>query len=423
MEALKFGNGVWATKTGSSMAYNDHSGNYKPLPFNVVRNSIATRVNKEGLIEVVGRDKLRIDYTDTDKGVALLENTSTNLITFSEDFSNSSWLKLNASVTSNNIISPDGTLNADKLIPSNTTATTFIYSAFTSNASDYTLSFFIKYDARQYVQLLFGSSASTNFSNFDLVNEVVTSGNGNIEKYDNDWYRISLTANLNAGATEVYLWAIDSPLSSRASASTGNGVDGYYIYGAQLEQNSLLSSYIPTSGSAVTRAADVANNAGNSEVFNDSEGVLMLEISRLNKADSSSEIISINDGSLSNYITLYYNSGGVTYTINFGSTERSGNFSMSANNQANFNKIALKYKSQNISLFVNGFEVDTNSGALALSGLNSLEFNHGNNAFDFYGKTKQIGYYDAILTDAELEKLTSYNSLSELVTELNLNTL
>ena len=70
-QTLKFGKGTWATKTGSSMAYNDQNGNYKPLPFNVERDSIATRVNKQGLIEVVGKDKLRIDYTDSAKGVAL----------------------------------------------------------------------------------------------------------------------------------------------------------------------------------------------------------------------------------------------------------------------------------------------------------------------------------------------------------------
>jgi hypothetical protein len=40
-----------------------------------------------------------------------------------------------------------------------------------------------------------------------------------------------------------------------------------------------------------------------------------------------------------------------------------------------------------------------------------------------YGSTKEIGYYDTILTDLELEYLTSYRSLNELVTELNLNTL
>ncbi len=86
-ESFKYGNGVWATKTGSSMAYNDENGNYKPVPFSVTRDSIATRVNKQGLIEVVGKDKLRIDYTDTSKGVALLEPSRTNLYPYSNQSS------------------------------------------------------------------------------------------------------------------------------------------------------------------------------------------------------------------------------------------------------------------------------------------------------------------------------------------------
>ena len=71
-QTLKFGKGTWATKTGSSMAYNDQNGNYKPLPFNFERDSIATRVNKEGLIEVVGRDIPRIDYTDSTRGCSFV---------------------------------------------------------------------------------------------------------------------------------------------------------------------------------------------------------------------------------------------------------------------------------------------------------------------------------------------------------------
>ena len=50
--------------------------NFKPLPFTTTRDSIATRVNKEGLIEVVGNDVPRIDYTDSTDGVLLLENSS-----------------------------------------------------------------------------------------------------------------------------------------------------------------------------------------------------------------------------------------------------------------------------------------------------------------------------------------------------------
>ena len=51
-----------------------------------------------------------------------------------------------------------------------------------------------------------------------------------------------------------------------------------YLYGAQLEQGSYATSYIPTNGSTATRLADTANGSGNSAVFNDSEGVLFADI-------------------------------------------------------------------------------------------------------------------------------------------------
>jgi len=190
---------------------------------------------------------------------------TTNLITYSEDFGNASWLKLNSTVTINTTISPDGTLNADEFIPDNTTAVIFIYNQVTFNASDYTLSFFIKYNGRQYVQLLFGSTASFDFSNFDLINHTVTSGNGNIEDYGNDWYRISLTSNVSAGTSEVYLWSIDSATSSRASASTGNGANGYYVYGAQLEEQTQAETYAPTKGIPVTIDLFKENNYGHTQ--------------------------------------------------------------------------------------------------------------------------------------------------------------
>ena len=59
---LKFGNGEWATKEGSTLAFNDENGNFKPLPFNFERSTSATRVNKEGLIEVVSNNEPRIDF-------------------------------------------------------------------------------------------------------------------------------------------------------------------------------------------------------------------------------------------------------------------------------------------------------------------------------------------------------------------------
>ena len=52
-----------------------------------------------------------------------------------------------------------------------------------------------------------------------------------------------------------------------------------------------------------------------------------------------------------------------------------------------------------------------------------LEYERANNTSQFYGKQKKLAYYDEILTDAELEYMTSYRSLNEMVTELNLNAL
>ena len=93
--------------------------------------------------------------------------------------------------------------------------------------------------------------------------------------------------------------------------------------------------------------------------------------------------------------------------------------------QTQYNKIALKYNASSISLYVNGFELDSNNTPNLPSGLKILDFNNGqsNQTSELYGKTKEVGYYDAALTDSELEYLTSYRSLNELVTELNLNTL
>ena len=100
-QTLKFGNGNFATKAGSTLCYDDQNGNFKPIPMDFSRNSIGTRVNKQGLIEVMQADIPRIDYTDTDKGVALLEPQRTNIALESNQFNESEWSKTNTSVSAN----------------------------------------------------------------------------------------------------------------------------------------------------------------------------------------------------------------------------------------------------------------------------------------------------------------------------------
>ena len=116
---LKFGDNNWAFKDGKVLAYNDEDGNFKPLPFDFTRATIGTRVNKSGLIETMQSGIPRIDYYDNTNGHLLLEPQRTNLITYSEDFGDSSWGKLRLSITQNATTSPEGIDNATKIVTNN----------------------------------------------------------------------------------------------------------------------------------------------------------------------------------------------------------------------------------------------------------------------------------------------------------------
>ena len=411
-QTYKFGRGTWANKEGSTLAYNDEGNNYKPLPFSFERDSIATRVNKEGLIEVVGKDIPRIDYTDSSEGVLLLENSATNLITYSEDFSHSSWAKTSVSITSNSILSPDGSLNASTITEDSSLNNHRISVNGLVGSGTHTISVFAKANDRNW--LIIRNAANNAW--FDISNGVVgtvQSGTGSIEAYENGWYKCSLTM------SSLSTPAVGIADNNGSYSYQGNGTGSLYIWGAVAESNSVATSYIPTSGSTVQRAAETANGSGNSEVFNDSEGVLFADISAL-VDDGVNKFISISDGTINNRINIVFDTSN---NINGRQAPGSVNISTSGVNILNSNKIAYEYQSNSQELWVNGFKIGETSVSSLPSGLDRLNFDSFNGGDDMYAKTKEIAYYDAILTDLELETLTSYRSLNELVTELNLNTL
>ena len=387
-QKLKFGNGTWATKEGSTLAYNDENNNYKPLPFSFTRDSIATRVNKEGLIEVVGNDKPRIDYTDSADGVLLLENSATNLVTYSEDFNQ--WSKIGGVVVTNDFtISPDGTQNASKLVFDGTTSGRVELSATASGTV--TQSVYLKTESgTQAVSIGAGSSS--------LLEVTVT----------NEWQRFEFTG------------------SGNFPRILCNDVATIYAWGAQLEANSFSTSYIPTSGSTVTRQAETANGAGNSEVFNSEQGVLFANIlpsTFTDVAPNYYKFISLSNGTSSNRLLLGITSASklaITMVTSGGNTA----FTETTISKQSL-KVAINWDANYLTVYLNGFQFLTPLSIVsnfAANTLNRLNFNTPT-SYPFYGKTKEISYYDTALTDEELETLTSYRSLNELVTELNLNTL
>jgi len=402
---LKFGtDGNWATKKGSTLAYNDQNDRFKPLPFTTTRASSATRVNKEGLIEVVSNDVPRIDYTDSADGALLLENSSTNLVTYSEDFSDSSWTPTPSlvSVSSNQYISPDGSQNADRLQIQSTSSLAILADLVSHTINvDITISAWVKSNTNSVEKIkLFGDYGTTNAVSSEFL---VT----------DTWKRIEFTftptatGNRNLGFYNVSNLATD-----------------IQIYGFQAEVNDFATSYIPTSGSTLTRVADTASGAGNSEVFNDSQGVLFANIAALSN-DGTNRFISLTDGSNDNRVLFGYRAASNQV---FARIEGNNSASVDLTNVVSDTEIVIKLaiyydSSFNYKMYLNGFLVDNAIGTDSIIGLDRFDFTNATGTENFYGKTKEIGYYDTALTDEELEYLTSYRSLNELVTELNLNTL
>jgi hypothetical protein len=422
-QTLKFGNGTWATKKGSTLAYNDEDGNFKPLPFTYTGAGKGTRVNKDGLIETVGSGEPRIDFKDNTKGSLKLEPSRSNNIAYSQDLTNAAWTKTRVDITSENILNPRG-VNSSFKITSNNTSESFIQQAPSSvTGSNQTFSFFIKKGNTNFCHITLFDGGSNGFrqwvnlSNFTLGTNTsfgtgFTLNNSNIEKYSNGWYRVSIVTN-NSGAT----------VFSRINISDtdgGNGSSvGSYLYAdmVQFEPNSIYAtSYIPTQGTIQTRVQETASGSGNSEVFNDSQGILYANIGSFVGADNYRQI-TISDGSINNYILigLRNDTGNIYFDSPFSST-----FLTDVKPINSFAKCAFKYKVNDFSFWLNGFKVGVDTTTSVPVGLDTLNFDIiGVN--DFYGKTKEIAYYDEILTDLELETLTSYRTWEEMVKELNLN--
>jgi hypothetical protein len=419
-QTLKFGNGTWATKKDSILAYNDENENYKPLPFNYTGAGKGTRVNKEGLIEVVENDRPRIDYLDSEDGVFLLEKAATNLITSSQG---SVPTLVNVTQIINNSISPDGNNNST-LITSNATSAAhyfgFSVASVTSGIS-YTGSIFVKKGTGRFFQLLYGSGgfSTTKYMTFDLESGIIVyngeNASGTIEAIGkNGWYRLSITATANSTTTEtLYCGIVTSGTSTRLESHTS--ILTYSIYGSQLEAGN-LSSYIPTQGTIQTRVQETASGSGNSEVFNDSEGVLFADIAAW-ADDGTFRKISLNSGSPLQSLVIYYRNTSNAIEIEFSS----GAFYQHLLTDSTIStKVSVKYKENDTDIYINGFLVHTITSVAMPVGLSKLDF-YNNNTQHFYGKVKEISYYDEILTDLELETLTSYRNWESMVNELNLN--
>ena len=385
--------------------------------FQFNRSGSATRINAQGLIETVGSGVSRLNYPMIDgvvKGCPshILEPERRQLIQYSEDFSNSYWTKQYASITSNQAISPDGTLNAD-LYTTSSDIYDFVRRPFSFTSGDtYTISVFVKSGTSNEVRLDLPSAFTDRSVIFNIENKTYIEVNGSpiakIEDYGNGWFRCSITSTATSTSSGTTGFSITKPIS----------VSTLYLWGAMLEKGSYPTSYIPNYGTAagVTRSAETATGSGDAATINDSEGVLMVETSFVD--DISFKGISISGGANGNSIRIYTSvntDNSLVFRVTVNSVDQVLKL-YTLNDASLYNKISIKYKENDFNVFINGFKLLTdNIGSTFSSGvLNQLNFNRSDGLDPFYGNIKQLQYFDSALNDSDLEKLTSWVSFQEM---------
>jgi hypothetical protein len=405
--------GVKATKLYSIMPENGVGD------FTFDRNlNTAYRLNKDGLWELVAEDVPRLHYNLTDGKpdscpCLLLEPASTNILGYSETFS--SWGQTRSAITSNSLTSPDGTVNASKMTDDGSTGTDTsqrFLSVTVEEDEDYHFSVFAKKGSMDFIALRTGdftNGVGIGETFFNLATGAVGTTYANhtasIEKYPNDWYRciIKFTSGTDLSGTLL----IRQASADGTSTVTLDGNSFVYLWGAQFEKNTFVTSYIKSdSNSQTTRSAETCTGAGDASTFNSEQGILYFE-GNVPVADTSTKEIQINSNSSVNLVRIQFRPSGNLRFYVFANSSQSLLIVETGLDFSSPLKVAVAYKSGASKLYINGAQSGaTNTSTYTFtSPLSKLTFD-GFSATDFYGKCKDLRYYDTEgMTDTEIDNL------------------
>jgi len=234
------------------------------------RSSVGTYVGSDGLIKTAVDDEARFDHDPvTGESLGLLiEESRTNL-----QYPSIPSAAVSSTVTTNAAVSPDGTTTATFVETDGGGLGTS--ASITKTNTYYAHSFYFKPGGYNVAGIDYGSGYPDSYAEAWI--DVTTGSSFVIDTFvsisstsvGNGWYRIfALQLIVVSGTTPSWGKLLstrpDVP-TQRNQAFTPTPGSGGYFWGHQEEAGSSLTSHIPTTGSTITRAADVAtvSNANN----------------------------------------------------------------------------------------------------------------------------------------------------------------
>ena len=354
-------------------------------------------------------DSPRFDYSGGASCPSLLlEPSRTNTIEYSEyfdGFSKSGPPTLNLE----NINSPEGVENAYSIVKRSAEntgdrvqqslgglGTNYIFSVFLKLKST-TDTFNVRLANNQGERV----EAVVSTDGTMVVGGATNATNYDIENYGNGWYRLWMETTTSASSNFYQLYP----------NITNTSVGKCHFYGAQVEEGSYPTSYMPNnSGGSVTREADTNTTANISSVIGQQEGTFFLDFEFLDGTTAENQnwiALESEDGqsrvlfyksAASNNLRLLNSQDGSTFF------NKSSLIAISPNTRY---KVAVRYDSGDQGVAVNGSMSGSNGTATytRTSLLSRVKFNESN--IQPSCRVHQAIVFDSGLTDSELETLTS----------------
>jgi hypothetical protein len=370
----------------------------------VTRATTATRVNANGLIETVASNVPRIDYSGGGCPSILVEPQRTNICLRSQALATAPWTLDSGVVTNNSVISPDGTINANKL--ENVGASTGgVYQTITglTLGDTYTVSFYGKLGTATNICLVMNNTIAWN----TVGGQSFTAADG---LNSTTWKKFSFTFTVPASiGFNIHIGTHNQ--TGVTPQSTGT----FFVYGVQAEKSSYPTSYIPTTSAAVTRNADVISKTGISSLIGQTEGTLFLDINfkNINQSSGVDTLLTLNNGTTANEISILLDTpSGANKTILGYIRNASLNevilYAASPITATRY-KIALSYKLNDVVLYVNGSQIGIYT-SVTIPTTSAISFNsRSDNSFlniqQEYIQSAQL--YKTRLTNTELAELTT----------------
>ena len=350
-----------------------------------------------------------------ENGELILEGARTNLVLRSEEFDQSgNWSALNglnafgSGSVANAEIAPDGQISADLITEDVSTGFHRVGQQLSYAANTvYTFSVYVKAGSRSKLHLQL-SSGLFKVALFDLATGTAT-GDGTIQPVGNGWYRCSLFSSNTVSGTATFYMEITDDSGQRQY--TGDGTSGIYLWGAQLEAGSYPTSYIPTTTTTVTRAADVSTSAlGVDSWYNQSEGTIFADAQTPYPVASGKfpSMLTISDGTTNdnNFRLMFLTENLAAANVKNNNINATPNY-MSPLSGVRRRKISLAAADNDAFGVTNGTLTSPKVNDILLPRNHTKAVIGGNLSYDsMNGTIRRIAYFPTRKTNQELTELT-----------------